>query len=197
MPLIDPDTTGPASAASIVWRPGWPIALGAILGPLAHGSHDPTVRISPGAVWRATLGPHGPATVCYRLCGQDVQVSAWGPGAQLELELAPTVLGAGDDPSGFAWDAHPLMAAARRRHGLGWRAPRTCRTWEALAPAILEQRVTGREAKAAWSRLVRRFGSPAPGPGPQLDLWVCPPPGRSRPVWISAATAWATTAKRR
>src|SRR3712207_8841243 len=39
------------------------------------------------------------------------------------------------------------------------------RSIEALAPAAVEQLVSGQEAFASWRRLVRRFGTPAPGPG--------------------------------
>jgi 3-methyladenine DNA glycosylase/8-oxoguanine DNA glycosylase len=37
---------------------------------------------------------------------------------------------------------------------------------EALIPAVIEQRVAGKDAFAAWRRLVTKFGSPAPGPAP-------------------------------
>ena len=122
------------------------------------------MQVSAGQVWRTTRTPEGPATVHYRRCGPDVVVRAWGPGAQVELDAVPDVLGRNDDPEGFAHDAHPVMAAAHRRFGSGWRVIRTRRVLESLVPAILEQRVTGREASAAWARLVREFGDPAPGP---------------------------------
>jgi 3-methyladenine DNA glycosylase/8-oxoguanine DNA glycosylase len=94
-----------------------------------------------------------------------VRARAWGPGAAHELESLPDVLGAGDDPTGFDAGAHPVMAAASRRFGSGWRVTRTGRVLEALVPAILEQRVTGKEATRAWAQLVRGYGEPAPGPG--------------------------------
>jgi 3-methyladenine DNA glycosylase/8-oxoguanine DNA glycosylase len=54
---------------------------------------------------------------------------------------------------------------------------------ESLVPAIIEQKVTGQEAFAAFRRLVRRFGEPAPGPTP--DLWVQPDAAtlRTVPSW--------------
>ena len=146
------------------WTPTWPVDLTTTLGVLQHGPRDPTMRASGGQVWRTTRTPEGPATVHYRRCGPDVVVRAWGPGAQMELDAVPDVLGRNDDPEGFAHDAHPVMAAAHRRFGSGWRVIRTRRVLESLVPAILEQRVTGREASAAWARLVREFGDPAPGP---------------------------------
>jgi 3-methyladenine DNA glycosylase/8-oxoguanine DNA glycosylase len=93
-----------------------------------------------------------------------VLARAWGPGAEHALESLPVLLGARDDPAGFDAGAHPVMAAAERRFGPGWRLARTERVLEALVPAILEQRVTGREATRAWARLVQGFGEPAPGP---------------------------------
>jgi len=58
------------------------------------------------------------------------------------------------------------------------RIPRTARVFEALVPAVLEQKVTGKEARSAFAVLVRRFGTPAPGPAP--DGMLVPP---SAEVW--------------
>jgi 3-methyladenine DNA glycosylase/8-oxoguanine DNA glycosylase len=119
--------------------------------------------------------------------GDEVLARAWGPGAEHELALVPTLLGAGDDPRGFAAEAHPVMAEAYRRHGAGWRVPRTERVLEALVPAILEQRVTGLEARRSWRFLVLAAGEPAPASGtagvPDLRL----PPGPQ--AWL-AVPSW-------
>ncbi len=152
------------------WRAGWPIALTAILGPLQHGARDPTLRIRPDGVWRTSRTPEGPVTLHCAAEGAEVLARAWGPGAEREIEDLPRLLGAGDDPTGFTADVHPVMAAAHRRHGAGWRVPRTARVLEALVPAVLEQRVTGLEATRAWAVLVSRFGEVAPGPDPGLRV---------------------------
>jgi 3-methyladenine DNA glycosylase/8-oxoguanine DNA glycosylase len=70
------------------------------------------------------------------------------------------------------------------RRYAGLRVIRTGRVFEALVPAVLEQKVTGREARGAWRWLVNRYGEPAPGPGP-AGLRVCPPPAvwRRIPSW--------------
>jgi 3-methyladenine DNA glycosylase/8-oxoguanine DNA glycosylase len=146
------------------WTPSWPIDLTTTLAVLRHGRSDPTIRLAGGEVWRATRNPEGPVTVHYARVGAQVLARAWGPGADLELEVTPRVLGADDDPEGFASEAHPVMAAAFRRFGPGWRVLRTERVLEAIVPAVLEQRVTGREASRAWAELVGAFGEPAPGP---------------------------------
>ena len=90
-------------------------------------------------------------------------LQAWGPGADRVLDGLPGLLGQLDDPDGFDPVAHPLIAdLARRRRGL--RLGRTGAVFEALFPAILEQRVTGMEAAGAFRSLVREHGEPAPGP---------------------------------
>jgi 3-methyladenine DNA glycosylase/8-oxoguanine DNA glycosylase len=143
------------------------------------------MRIGPDGVWRATRTPDGPATVHYARPGAEVLVRGWGPGAAHELEATPQVLGADDDPTGFAAHAHPVMAVAHRRFGAGWRVPRTGRVLEALMPAILEQRVTGLEARRAWRALVLAAGEPAPGSdgAPALRLPPAPAAWAAIPSW--------------
>ncbi|RYV50220.1 DNA-3-methyladenine glycosylase family protein [Pengzhenrongella frigida] len=148
------------------YRPDAAVDLRRTVQRLAHGPGDPTFQTSAdGVTWRATLLPSGPAT--YRLVQVDprrIDAEAWGPGAEQALALLPDLLGARDDPSSF--DPGPgIVSEAHRRHG-GLRIPRTGRVLEALVPAVLEQRVIGRTATAAWRWLLRRHGEPAPGPAP-------------------------------
>ena len=113
------------------------------------------------------------------------------------LDRLPALLGADDDPAGFV-PTHPVLRDTWRARP-GWRVPRSGRVLEALVPAVLEQKVTGREA---WQRLalagpaLRRAGTgpgragpgrPAGGagrrdlgPGAVLGL----APGRRRPVAV-------------
>ena len=79
-------------------------------------------------------------------------------------ETLPTQLGADDDASGFAPEEPTIAAAHQRVPHL--RLGRTDRVLEALIPAVLEQRVSGMDARRAWRALVTKFGSPAPGPAP-------------------------------
>ncbi len=85
-------------------------------------------------------------------------------------------LGADDDASGFAPDEPTIAAAHRRMPHL--RLGRTGRVLESLIPAVLEQRVSGMDARRAWRALVTKFGEPAPGPAPahmrvppSADVW--------------------------
>jgi len=133
------------------------------LGTLVRGSGDPAHRIGvDGTFWRAALTPAGPATLALRLTGPgEVHAVAWGDGAGWALAGVPDLLGHRDDPAGFA-PAHPVLRDTARRHP-GLRVPRTGLVFDALLPAVLEQKVTGREAWRSWRDLVRRFGTPAPG----------------------------------
>jgi 3-methyladenine DNA glycosylase/8-oxoguanine DNA glycosylase len=146
------------------------------------------MKVGADGVWRSTRTPDGPATVHYRCEAGVVRARAWGPGAELELAAVPRLLGEGDDPAGFDPGLHPVMAQAHARFGAGWRVPRTGRVLEALVPAIVEQRVTGRQARASWAWLVGRFGTPAPGPGDGRAPALLVAPGPT--VW-ARIPSWA------
>jgi 3-methyladenine DNA glycosylase/8-oxoguanine DNA glycosylase len=154
---------------------------------MSRGPGDPTMRLRTGtALWRATRTPEGPATLRLEaMPGYDVAATAWGPGAAWALDGVPALLGEGDDPAGFD-PRHPLLRDTWRRNP-GWRVPRSRQVMEALVPAVLEQKVTGREAWRAWRTLVRRYGEPAPGPVDLLPpgMFVAPTPESWRrvPSW--------------
>jgi 3-methyladenine DNA glycosylase/8-oxoguanine DNA glycosylase len=157
------------------WRPDWPCPVGLVLAPLRRGSGDPTYRITAdGGHARGLRTPAGPATLLLHAdaTAGEVRAVAWGPGADWAIESVPRLLGAEDDPTGFAPE-HPVLADAWRRHR-HWRIGATGLVLEALVPAVIEQKVTGQEAFGSFRRLVRRHGEPAPGPGADLDLWVQP-----------------------
>jgi 3-methyladenine DNA glycosylase/8-oxoguanine DNA glycosylase len=155
-----------------------------------RGPHDPTFRVDPaGAIWRTCLTPAGPATLRLRAgtteAGLETAISsqAWGPGAAWVLDQVPDLLGARDAPEAFRPEHPRLQELARRFAAL--RIGRTDRVLEALVPAVLEQKVVGREARRAWRYLVTRYGSQAPGPAP-AGLRVVP----SAAAW-QAIPSWA------
>jgi 3-methyladenine DNA glycosylase/8-oxoguanine DNA glycosylase len=95
-----------------------------------------------------------------------VRISAWGAGAEWAGAAAPGWLGAGDRSDGFDPSGHPVVAELSRT--TRWlRLGRTGRTWDALVPAVLEQKVTTVEAHRVWRELLRLAGDPAPGPAPE------------------------------
>jgi 3-methyladenine DNA glycosylase/8-oxoguanine DNA glycosylase len=139
-----------------------PLDLARTLGPHLRGLHDPAMRIAGDHVIRATRTADGPATLEIRRIGDRLEVEAWGPGAERALEAAPGFVGADDDRAGFAPTNRLLADLDRRRPGL--RIGRSGVVLEALIPAILEQKVTGTEARRAYRGIIARWGEPAPGP---------------------------------
>jgi 3-methyladenine DNA glycosylase/8-oxoguanine DNA glycosylase len=139
-----------------------PLDLVRTVGPLAHGTGDPTIRVAAGQVVRASRTPEGPASIDIRLAGPRVSAEAWGPGAAWLLERLPAFLGEDDDRASFRAE-HPLLADLDRRLA-GVRIGRSEAVFEALVPAILEQKVLGSAARRAYRGIVARWGEPAPGP---------------------------------
>jgi 3-methyladenine DNA glycosylase/8-oxoguanine DNA glycosylase len=150
--------------AAAVLRADRPLDLTLTLAPLAHGRGDPTIRLGRDVAWRATRTPRGPATLRLATAGGRVEAMAWGPGAEAAVSGAAALAGLEDDPSAFV-PRHPLLVELARRFA-GVRLPRTGRVFEALLPAICEQKVTGHEARAAFRAIVLRYGELAPGPAP-------------------------------
>ena len=161
------------AAAETVWRPRLPVDVRRTLAPLRRGAADPCHRVVDDAVWRTTRALTGAAT--YRLIQRgvhEVHCSAWGAGAVEVVAGLADLLGGRDSADGFD-PAHPRLQDLHRRHP-GLRVPRTGRVFEALVPAVLEQKVTGKQARSSWCELLRRFGEPAPGPAPE-GMRVPPP----------------------
>jgi 3-methyladenine DNA glycosylase/8-oxoguanine DNA glycosylase len=133
------------------------------LGIHARGSVDPTLRFeASGSAWRATRTPDGPVTVFVEARPGAVRARAWGSGAAWALARITGLVGLDDDPRVLV-PRHAVVADAARRFR-GVRIGRTGALFEALLPAILEQKVTGTEARRAFRGLVRRYGEDAPGP---------------------------------
>ena len=161
--------------ASRSLRPSRPLDLRQTLWPVRRGGADPTVRLRPHEVWRATRTPEGPGTERLALAaGGSLLVEAWGPGAGWLVEHAPALVGELDDDSDFR-PAHPMLRELRRRHP-GLRITRTEAVFEAAVASILEQRVQGAAAWMGWRALLRDLGEPAPGP--LAGLVVPPEPAR-------------------
>lgn len=166
-----------------VWRPDWPCPVPLVLGTLRRGRGDPSYRRdAAGTTWKSFRTPQGPTTLAVRPLDRhgEVGARAWGPGAQWVLDGLPALLGADDDPSGFE-PLHEVLVEPHRRHR-DWRVCRTRLVTESLVPAVLEQKVTGKEAFASWRRLLQVYGEPAPGPVEELGLRVMPSSAQLRAV---------------
>jgi 3-methyladenine DNA glycosylase/8-oxoguanine DNA glycosylase len=182
------------------------VSPGNTLFPLRRGPGDPCFQVSSdGAIWRTSLLRSGSVTArITRAAANAVDCTAWGSGADEFLEALPAMLGADDDPSDFT-PVNPIVVDAQRRvpH---LRLGRTGHVLEALIPAVLEQRVPGKDAFRAWRLLVTKFGTPAPGPAParmrvppSAEVWRRIPswefhranvdPGRARTVVSCAQRA--------
>jgi 3-methyladenine DNA glycosylase/8-oxoguanine DNA glycosylase len=121
--------------------------------------------------WRALRTPDGPATLrVWREAGA-VMGQAWGPGASWPIDRLDRWIGAGDGAHTWAPD-HELVASLQRRRP-GIRFGRTDLVFEAVMDAVINQKVTGREAAAGLRGMTRRFSGPAPGPAD--GLWLPPP----------------------
>jgi 3-methyladenine DNA glycosylase/8-oxoguanine DNA glycosylase len=101
-----------------------------------------------------------------RLRQGAVDVVAWGPGAEWVIAGVPELLGEGDDWSGLDVSGNPFLADSLRRNP-GLRLLRTRQVFEMMLAAILEQKVTGKQARQSWRALLGKYGSPAPGPAPE------------------------------
>jgi 3-methyladenine DNA glycosylase/8-oxoguanine DNA glycosylase len=152
---------------------------------LALVQGDPTLSISAHSSWFATRTPDGPGTLHFELAGSDLRCTAYGPGADWLLERADAIAGLRDDLTGFDELArqHPLVARLAREHA-GLRIGATGRVFHHLVPAVLGQKVSGKEAHDGYVRVLRRLSEPAPGPRAGLFL----PPD---PEVIAATPYWA------
>jgi 3-methyladenine DNA glycosylase/8-oxoguanine DNA glycosylase len=168
--------------ATTTYVPGHRLDLLRTLAPLRRGGADPTTARDLRGIWRTAATPEGPGTLLLTGSGRAVEAQAWGPGAAWLVAGVPELLGSLDDPDSF----EPGLPLLRDTHArlAGMRFPRCRLVFEMTLGAVLEQKVTGREARRSWREIVRRFGAPAPGPGPNW-LRVAPTAAAVRriPSW--------------
>jgi len=157
---------GPLVPQRTRWAPVIPVDLRQTLRPLGRGSFDPTMRFAGASVWRTLRTPAGAATIHLEARDSAVEAAAWGDGAEWAISQVPELLGHGDDTSGFDVRGNAFLHDSRRRLA-GQRLLRTNLVLEAMVAAILEQKVTSKEAWRAWSWLIRKHGDAAPGPAPE------------------------------
>lgn len=165
-PARDPRPTH-ARPLESEYRPPAAFDLGRTVLAQRHGAGDPTLTAAGGVIWRVSRTPAGVATLALRPGPAGVvRAAAWGHGASWALAQLPALCGARDDPADFDASQHPLIADAHHRHP-GLRIGRTDLLFDALVSAIMEQKVTGMQAFAAWRSIVTWYGERAPGPTPR------------------------------
>ena len=152
--------------------------------PLLVPKHDPCGVLREDGFWFATRTPEGPATLHLARAGGELTATGHGPGARWAVDRADAVAGLRDDLGDFAALAarHPLVGRLARTFS-GVRLPATGRVFPRLLRAVLEQKVTGKEAHRSYRAICRHFGEPAPGP---VEL-VLPPD----PAAVAATPYWA------
>ncbi|GGJ78116.1 3-methyladenine DNA glycosylase [Pilimelia anulata] len=157
--------------------------LSASLGGLTFSRHDPCARFVNGVLWWAARTPAGPGTLALSRTGDRLTATGYGAGGGWLADRADAIAGLRDDVAGFGAVAagHPLVRELAHRHR-AVRLPATGLVFPRLLRAVLEQRVTGKEAYRAYAATVRHFGEPAPGPVPLL----LPPD----PAAVAAAPYW-------
>lgn len=134
---------------------------------LGLGAADPATSSDAHTGWIALRTPAGPAALAVAPRGNLFEATAWGPGSDAALELAPDLIGATDDPTGF--DPPGRVGRWLRTHS-HLRITRSRMITAAMLRAVVGQKVTGKEAKRSYHRLARSLGEPAPGPRPGLLL---------------------------
>jgi 3-methyladenine DNA glycosylase/8-oxoguanine DNA glycosylase len=154
-----------ASPLRSTYAPLHPLSLRLTLQPLGRGAADPTLAWDSSGVWRTMPTPLGAATVHLSQRGNVISAAAWGPGAEWAIGSVPELLGSGDDASDFDVSTNEFLRQAQHRTP-GLRLLRTGLVLEMMIAAILEQKVTTKEARRAWAFLIRKHGEPAPGPAP-------------------------------
>jgi 3-methyladenine DNA glycosylase/8-oxoguanine DNA glycosylase len=174
----------PSGAETAEWIPDGPYNLAGTVGTLQCGPHDPSFIVQGPDSWLAFRTADGPVTLVLRQRGSlndsRIRAAAWGPGAAAALESLPRLLGAEDDWSAFDSPAFraglPALARQGRYLDPGLRLPASRRMLDTVVRAILEQKVTGIEAKRAWRYLLARYGDPAPGAGGHAPAELRLPP---------------------
>jgi 3-methyladenine DNA glycosylase/8-oxoguanine DNA glycosylase len=153
------------------------------VAPLILGRYDPCGRLTGDEFWLAGRTPDGPATLRLTRAGGDLVATGYGPGAAWFADRADAVAGLRDDISGFPALAarHPVVARLARTFA-GVRMPATGLLFPRVLRAVLEQKVTGREAHRAYRSIVRHLGEPAPGPA-ALTLPPDPAVVAATPYW--------------
>ena len=117
---------------------------------LSEAGGDPSTRVGGAQAWWATRTPDGPGRLHLVRDGSQLSATGYGAGARWLVDRADAIAGLRDDLGGFAEvvAGDELLRQLTRVHS-GLRMPATGRVFHHLVPAILGQKVTGKEAHHA------------------------------------------------
>ncbi len=158
--------------------------LAGSVGSLVAVRNDPCARFADGDFWLAARTPEGSASLHLARSGAELVATSDGAGAKWIAERADAVAGLRDEVAEFTALAarNPLVARLAKTFA-GVRMPATGLMFHRLLRAVLEQKVTGKEAHAAYRGIVKHFAEPAPGPA-QLTLPPDPAAIAATPYWV-------------
>jgi 3-methyladenine DNA glycosylase/8-oxoguanine DNA glycosylase len=159
-------------------------SLAGSVSSLIAARRDPCVRFEGGDFWLAARTPEGAATLHLARAGSELLATGHGPGATWIVDRADAIAGLRDELGDFPAMAarHPLIARLATTFA-GVRMPATGLMFHRLLRAVLEQKVSGKEAHHSYRRVVRHFGEPAPGPA-GLTLPPDPAAVAATPYWV-------------
>jgi len=172
-------------------RPIAPVDPRRVVPSLGSGRSDPSFAVDEAAWICCRIGSE-PATLRFEQDGPQIVVEAWGPGAAAGLEAAPGIVGAADDPSELVTD-DPVVDRLHRL--VPWvRITRSELVFDAALRAVFGQKVTGKEAKRSYRRMVENLGDAAPGP--RSDLVLPPEPRAVAALGYEDFHPWGVERKR-
>ncbi|MFG1604139.1 DNA-3-methyladenine glycosylase family protein [Actinoplanes sp. NPDC049265] len=158
--------------------------LAGTVGSLIATKGDPCARLDGNDFWLAARTPQGSATLHLARTGTEIVATGHGPGAAWLIDHADAIAGLRDEVEDWPAMAarHPLIARLAKTFA-GVRMPASNLLFHRVLRAVLEQKVTGKEAHRAYRATIRHFGEPAPGPG-GLTLPPDPAAVAATPYWV-------------
>ncbi len=138
-----------------------PFDIDLSFGVQRFGAYDPTARRERGAFHKAFDTADGPCILQIRTDGDDVVLEA--EGARAEQAVADLASGISQDHGHDAFAPDNPRLARLHKELRGLRIVRVPWRFDLVGAAVLQQRVTTREAMQQWQRIARRHGPTIPG----------------------------------
>ncbi len=130
-------------------------------GAQRFGAYDPTARRDNGVFRKAFDTADGPCIMQVKTEGEDVVLEAQG--ARAEEAVADLASGIAQDHGHDTFAPESPRIARLHKELRGLRLVRVPWRFDLVGAAVLQQRVTTREAMQQWQRIARRYGPAIPG----------------------------------